>query len=352
MTASTAYPIQILQEHVTGLEAAISVCLAEPGHKPVHRLRTETRRVEALLLLLDLIPELPEHRREAAALTRALGKLRRVAGKVRDLDVHRRMLEALAESGVDSAGVPAESKAVESGQEPADKGRAKTKARRGAKAATFPEATQTHAGLLQESAKELRKQLGHERDKAAIALQDVLRKRQVKTSKAAEDLLLLLEAARDFALPGPDLLRDAEAIFSRDGLLRSGPVTKLDKGDLHTIRKAAKAARYLAESLPENATLVAAARRFETLQEAGGQWHDAMELARAARRYFGKSHELTAAYREDRSRKLESYQKTLASTANSAKPASSSKDDAPGGSKRTASRAGKPTSGKAAATAA
>ena len=52
MNASTAYPVKILHEHLRELEGAITACLADPGHKPVHKLRTETRRVEALLVLL------------------------------------------------------------------------------------------------------------------------------------------------------------------------------------------------------------------------------------------------------------------------------------------------------------
>ncbi len=350
MNASPAYPIQILQEHVTGLEAALSVCLAEPGHRPVHRLRTETRRVGALLLLLGLIPELPEHRTESAALMRALGRLRRAAGKVRDLDVHRKMLETLTQEEARSRKEPA-GEIPDSAAAAVNGNKAQAKAKRAGKAASESETAETGAGGLSQPASELRKELGHERDKAADALQEILRKRQAKTARAAEKLLAKLETVRDFALPGPELLRDAEALLARSGMPGKGPITKLSKGELHTIRKAAKTARYLAESLPEDATLVAAARGFEALQEAGGQWHDAMELARAARRYFGKGHALTVAFREDRDRKLESYRHALEARATPGRPGKLAKA-AQGQSKKRPIRADGTAAGKAAVTAA
>lgn len=303
MNASVTFPVQVLREHITALEAAISVCLADPDHKPVHKLRTETRRVEALLLLLGLVPGLPEHRKEAAALLRALGKLRRAAGNVRDLDVHRKMLEDFAQT---------EDKLVESAPENSDPDAAPKRGRKRSSEATAEESPD-NASLLSKAATDLRKRMGKERDKAAADLQDLLKARQRKTARASEALLEVLKPAEELALPGTDLLRNAESVLTRDGVLRNGDIAELDEEQLHSVRKAAKAARYVAESLPDDAALVAAAERFETLQEAGGQWHDALQLARAARRYFGKGHELTAAYREERDRKLEAYRSALSS---------------------------------------
>ena len=313
MNASVMYPVQVLREHLTGLEAAIVVCLADPDHKPVHKLRTETRRVEALLSLLSLMPELPEHRKEAATALRALAKLRRAAGKVRDLDVHRKMLESLTEAKTEdgAAGRVTEVQAVE---ETNSKKQSKTKARAGKAAPSEPvvDSKAPQKPGLSESAEELRKQLARDRAKAAEQLVEVLKKRQSKTAKAAESLLEKLSPAENLALPGVDLLRDAEALVTRDGLLRNRAITELDETELHTLRKSAKKARYLAETLPEDALLAGAARRFEVLQDAGGQWHDALEIAREARSYFGRGHELAAACRKERDQKLEAYRTALA----------------------------------------
>ncbi len=307
MSSPSVLPVQVLREHITALEAAISVCLATPDGKPVHKLRTETRRAEALLLLLALVPGLPEHRNEAATLLRSLARLRRAAGEVRDLDVHRKMLEEFSESEDAEANAGTNG----TGPEPAQTGKKKRsgKAKSARKADTS--ARERNAALLSEAAAELRKHMGRERDEAAAALQELLQHRQVKTARAAEKLLKVLTPAEDVALPAADLLRDAESVLSRDGLLQADALASLGEDDLHAVRKAAKAARYVAEALPDDQVLADAARRFEALQEAGGQWHDALELARAARRYFGKGHALTAVYREGRDRKLEAYRAVL-----------------------------------------
>ena len=41
---------------VASLEASVLLCLAKPGKVAVHRLRTSTRRVEAQLELLSMLP--------------------------------------------------------------------------------------------------------------------------------------------------------------------------------------------------------------------------------------------------------------------------------------------------------
>ncbi len=316
MSSSVALPVQVLREHITALEAAITVCLADPGHKPVHKLRTETRRVEALLLLLALVPGLPEHRKQASALLRALAKLRRAAGEVRDLDVHRKMLEEFAETEDGLAH-----------KEPSSNGTRPPKAKSAAKAAPATtkarakhteDREQSSAAHLSDAATDLRKQMARDRDKAATALQDLLKERQKKTARAAEKLLEVLEPAQEVALPAPDLLRDAESVLTRAGLLNPDTLPELKEDDLHSVRKAAKAARYVAETLPDDEALAEAARGFEALQEAGGQWHDALELARAARRYFGKSHDLTVAYKQQRNTKLEAYRAALSARAGTA----------------------------------
>ncbi len=306
MSSSVVFPVQVLREHITGLEAAISVCLATPDGKPVHKLRTETRRAEALLLLLALVPGLPEHRKEASALLRSLAKLRRAAGEVRDLDVHRKMLEEFSEPEQPEATSAASSNGTGTAHTRKSAKSGSRKPARNAEAA----AREDSAALL-DAAIELRKHMGRQRHKAAVALQNLLKDRQAKTARASEKLLKVLDPAKDLALPAGDLLRDAESVLSRDGLLKPDAIAALKEDDLHSVRKAAKAARYLAESLPEDQSLVEAARRFEELQEAGGQWHDALELARAARRYFGKAHELTAAYREQRDRNLAVFRAAL-----------------------------------------
>ncbi len=330
MKAAVLYPVQVLQAHVAELQTMMAACLSDPDHKPVHKLRTATRRVEAVLLLLGLVPGLPAHRKEVAATRRALRKLRRAAGTVRDLDVHRKMLEAFAGAeeavaeeetarGDAAKGEMVENVALTDGAmaqtEPGDASSpaGADEAEGSAEVASINPAAKAQAMRLQAAAEELRAELGSDRDEAAAALQTVLRKRQVETTEDLDTLLAVLLPARDVALSGADLLSDAEAVLLQAGPFGRRRIAKLDEDELHNVRKAAKKARYLAEALPGDAALATAARRFEALQEAGGQWHDALEIAEAARRHFGKKHELAVTYREDRDRKLESYREALAS---------------------------------------
>lgn len=310
MSASILYPVPVLRERITALEASVTVCLADPDHKPVHKLRTETRRVEAVLLLLDLVSSLPEHRRESASMFRALKKLRRAAGTVRDLDVHRKMLEALSTAEQRATEGPLDH--TDSTPQFLESVHSDQKAVTDKYVDSLPEIPyeRSTALLVSKAAAELRSKLGNRRDRAAHQLQGVLEKRQTRTVKAAQKLLRTLEIAADASLSADDLQRNAELLLTRDGLLNVS-VDTLDEEELHNIRKAAKKARYLAELLPGDPTLVRTAERFEALQEAGGQWHDALQLARAARRRFGKAHELAVLYKEDRDRKLATYRAAL-----------------------------------------
>lgn len=323
MSAELTFPVQVLREHTTALEAAISVCMADPDHKPVHKLRTETRRVEAELVLLAQLAEVPEHRGETNGLLKQLKKLRRAAGKVRDLDVQRKLLDEFADpeavNGSSGDGAGAQTKAAHGTAKKAARGKAKQAngaKRNGANAdGSGPAAdggSDAAQSALQKGASDLRAHMGKQRDALAADLLKLLKKRQTKAASAAEKLLKTLEPAEELALEADHLLHHAHGLLERDGLLARGDAGELSKNDLHTIRKAAKRARYLAETLPENAAAAEAARHFESLQETGGQWHDLLELAREARRYLGKGHELTVRLAEERDRRLELYRSALA----------------------------------------
>ena len=298
-------PVAVLREHATALEAALSVCLADPGVKPVHRLRPETRRVEAQLLLLAAMPEMPEHRSASERLRRALRRLRQAAGEVRDLDVQRKRLEEIAEAAKEAAGQTAGNEAGQAAGQAEPNG--------GEEAGTAEEAVAGAAdgAAMQAGAASVREELKGKREAAAESLQHVLRKRQVKTAGAAETLLKVLEPGAGAVLPAAELLRHAEALLWRDGLLGGGDVSGLDEDELHTVRKAAKAARYLAETMPESGAGSAEAQRFEALQEAGGQWHDALDLLRVAKQLLGKGHALTAAMGAERDRHVQEYREAL-----------------------------------------
>ena len=94
MPVTSTHPVALLRDQVTALEAAIAACLAKTTRKRVHELRSECRRVESLIFLLEPTSEMPVHAAQAEQVLRRLRHIRRAAGKVRDLDVQRKLLKA------------------------------------------------------------------------------------------------------------------------------------------------------------------------------------------------------------------------------------------------------------------
>ncbi|MGH9597680.1 MAG: CHAD domain-containing protein, partial [Edaphobacter sp.] len=85
-------PVTVFLRQSLTLNASISACLKNPSIKSVHRLRSSTRRIEATLELLTISTSL-RLRSKSKSLRKTLRTLRRAAGAVRDLDVHRKLLK-------------------------------------------------------------------------------------------------------------------------------------------------------------------------------------------------------------------------------------------------------------------
>jgi CHAD domain-containing protein len=206
----------------------MAVCVRKPLPKPVHKLRSSTRRLEATLELLALSTNLAI-RRESKPLRRALRKVRRAAGSVRDLDVHRRLLRDCKKSD-DTA--------------------------------------------------RLDHDLFTAREKAATALCDELARSQKKISESLDGLETALKPALDLDLSGKDLIHLTWGWFAKNACQLD---PKRDD-ELHSIRKAGKTARYIAETGAETSKATAAlASRFERAQETLGAWHDYLLLLNEAR---------------------------------------------------------------------
>jgi CHAD domain-containing protein len=253
--AAAAHPVRTLRGRITQLEAAITLALADPKPGPVHHLRTSTRRIEAQLELLALLPDLPTHDQPARKARKQLRKLRRAAGRVRDLDVLRDL-------------VPSKSG----------------------------------------DADQLRRLFKHRRRQAAQRLTDTLRKRQGKLTRSLEALLDALAPAESLALAPRHL-----ATLALDWYARRAPASaKQNHRQLHDTRKAAKLARYLAESATSTATR-SLTRTFESLQQAGGNWHDWLTLSEIAHHELGTASRLTQTLTRRCQRSLTEYQTHLKS---------------------------------------
>jgi CHAD domain-containing protein len=272
-STQSAHPITTLRETAKSLEAAILLCMAKPRKSAVHRLRTLTRRIEAELELISMLPGLPRHEEQKRAALRLLKKLRRAAGDVRDIDVQRDLIrnEAAGKNGAPRPG---------------------------------PD--------VREQARRLRRELQRKRDEAAAHLLRLLHKQRTQLPLVFEELLDTLAPAEPITLSEPKLtalVRDWYAHPDNGGPPPSAP---RDAASFHAIRKRAKLARYLAESAPESAVRARRlAARFENLQQAGGEWHDWLILSEVAAHELGDSAQLPQRFAAQADSSLRTFKRRL-----------------------------------------
>lgn len=188
----------------------------------VHKFRTNSRRIEALVS--ELAPENGNQKK----LLKLLSKLRKKAGKVRDLDVQIAFLRELK----------------------------------------VPDRQNQKAQLLQWlDSEQTRRQKKLEKafdSETAKVLRKRLRRVQSELKLEAIDPLKL--AHRQLPDPG---------------------TTPLSEKMLHSCRIEAKKARYLAELTPESAESKHFIDQIKRAQDAIGEWHDIMKLKEHAEQLFG-----------------------------------------------------------------
>jgi CHAD domain-containing protein len=207
-------------------ERALLKLSSQQTAENVHDFRTTSRRLQTLLEQL-----LPERDRNQKKLLKMLSRIRKRAGKVRDLDVQLAALRSLK--------VP---------QEPRRK-------------------TQLMHGLIElrgKHEKKLRKMLTKE------ALRD-LRKRLKRGAKEVRP-----ETSHDALNVARSLLNEV--------VRPSGPVSE---DLLHQYRMVVKRARYAAEFAPKSAEASQFISQLKLLQDAVGNWHDWLTLTQAASQRLG-----------------------------------------------------------------
>ena len=192
----------------------------------VHSFRTGTRRVETLLKEL-----MPERSRNEKRLLSALGRIRKRAGKVRDLDVQLAALRSLK--------VP---------QQPRRK-------------------TQLMNNLI-----ELREE--HEKRLRKVLTKDVVRDIRKRLVRAARNLNL--EASRDPLAVAREML--APVAHSDE---------RLTEDLLHQYRILGKRARYAAEFAPKSPEADRFIADLKRAQDAVGNWHDWFTLLQTAAKRLG-----------------------------------------------------------------
>jgi CHAD domain-containing protein len=234
------------------LVQAVVACRAEPSKKAVHAVRAKTRRLEAVL------QKVGEDHPKAAGLHRALkrafkqlGRIRKAAGPVRDVDVQRDLAEEVAD------GLRSHKRAV------------------------------AREAITDEYLR-LDDYLKGRRERRAAKLEAVLERGELKVERSFERIA---EEIAGLTSQAPNLLMTAR----RWTRLSDAKIGGLNEENLHEYRKRTKAARYVAEEQEGSM----AARRFAAglrrVQHVIGEWHDWALLAELAEKVLGGDSAVTEA---------------------------------------------------------
>jgi CHAD domain-containing protein len=247
-------------EHLhTDLAETLVACRAHPDSNAVHRLRTSTRRIEALLRkVLDDHPRATRLRGKIKRALQQLRKVRRAAGPVRDLDVQRKLVAEITEK----------SRIVESIE---------------------------HRNELSGECKVLDDCLHRRRKQSAAKLIKILKVAEPTLERALEQI--------------PDAMANMHETSPFKTARRLVLDNSLDLNDvsgdrLHRYRKRTKAARYLAEMQKNSPLAQRLAKRLKRVLDDIGRWHDLMLLGQEAKVVLRKHSILTQAIKAERNRAL------------------------------------------------
>jgi len=275
-----------LRQLTAALKQNLELCGKEATIDAVHDIRTGTRRIEAMLdtnlrersqpVLSGSVPRKPDLQPDALAKTaqrwpRLLKRIRRTAAPVRDLDVHRKLLEKFKPR----------KKAVVSGESAVESVDA---------LAMLPNPIEQQADDLDAWLKQTRHDQAQPLMKAAPKWAPRVEAQLASLEEAMRRSPLRRRASRSAAVT-------ALEAFAR----LATQMQQLDAGNLHDFRKGAKKARYMAESGGADEQAGAVGKALKRLQDEIGDWHDWLVLAEEAREALG-SHglELTALIEKER----------------------------------------------------
>jgi CHAD domain-containing protein len=208
------------------LNRQLSRLASNPAPENIHKFRASSRRVE--VLVADLAQERSRNDRK---LLKLLGRLRKKAGRVRDLDVQTAALRSLK--------IP---------QEPVRKS-------------------------------QLLRTIAEERGKREKKLAKALAKMEV-----AEVRKRLKRTAGSLQIP--NTIDPRVLAMQKVADLEPGQAAVTEQ-TLHRFRVAVKRARYIAELAGQNAESARLVERLRHVQDAIGDWHDWAQLAERAEKLFG-----------------------------------------------------------------
>lgn len=259
-SASTAAdPGEHLLKVATGFNRLLDECLQAPKVETVHQLRTGSRRVQAMVesICREADGRSNTIRKPAKKWLRQVKALRRAAGPVRDMDVHRKLLEKnlLRFAAQHQNRTVTDPEVVEGGGAVISKPAAESDP---IVAQLAPQASTLDGWLKQR------------RDAQAGVLEKQIKKRREKLSARERDFLQALEKASGTRKKA----RNAAMVALEDFVRVVDSMPRLDAANLHDFRKRTKKARYVAESAGEGENAQRIAKTLKSVQDAIGDWHD------------------------------------------------------------------------------
>jgi CHAD domain-containing protein len=269
--------LEHLRKITATLRSNLEKCASDPGVDPVHDLRTGTRRVqamvEAMLRERGDVPSGETDLQEAAGKwLRQLKRVRRAAAPVRDLDVHRKLLQKLVKYGSPK----------ETAEQIAPDGDSNAVVHPSADIVEAPAAV-LPTSPVEHQAEHLDAWLRHARQHQAAALKKNAAKALPKfDAEAAAFETAIIQGRRTRRRT-----RSAAIVALESFARLVHEMQQLDAGNLHDFRKGAKKARYIAESAAEDAHALAIGKALKKLQDEIGDWHDWLVLADEARAALG-----------------------------------------------------------------
>lgn len=293
-----------IQKLAAPLRLSLSKCADDPDVDPVHDTRTGTRRLQATLE--ELLRATPEGdsgqkvRAAATALMRHLKKIRRGAAPVRDLDVHRKLLDKLVKHALGQKTKKEKREGTPEPMPPLMPDEPDLLERPEAGLRTTP---------LEQQADDLDAWLKHRRNQDARRLQAQANALLARFEKRLHEVAVTLRnspSARAAKSPG---------VVALDSFARlASEMQLLDAGNLHDFRKGAKKARYVAELAAQGDRHAdAVAKTLKKLQDEIGDWHDWLVLAEETHAALGDgATELAALVESEREKHFVAAMKTAA----------------------------------------
>jgi CHAD domain-containing protein len=278
-------------------------CADDPDVDPVHDTRTGTRRLQATLE--HMVREIPASdaadpvRDAATATMKLLKKIRHEAGPVRDLDVHRNLVEKLTKRAV----------------HPRAKEKGKDSGKSEAAGLTRPDVLETtEAGLrttsIEQQADDLDVWLKRKRSELANGFRAQAEDMASKLDKRMDELEAALKTRRVRRTR-----KKPAGVVALDSFARlASEMQVLDASNLHDFRKGAKKARYVAELAAQgDAQAKQVGETLKKLQDEIGDWHDWLVLAEEAHTALGDgAAELIALIEGEREQHFVAAMKTAA----------------------------------------